>query len=265
MQLERAIVFLAWGETFIEEVVSCIQRSQSFLDYPYVLITDENTSVSESQLLFFNEIIRGKFETNGLLRKAEMIKFLPDKYEVFLFLDSDTTVIEDISLGFEKAERFQLAVSPAPHYSLDYFSTFREIMEKEKIAQKGQVQFNTGVIFFKNTPQICSLFELWMMLALKYRKQFTNDQPFFSLAMEIADFNPYMLSISYNYRAFGDPISGLVRIWHSRGKLPRSINKFKRPWPPRRAFPNKVIYPSKIKKYTRKIKKKLLLFTNSVG
>lgn len=241
MMKKRAVVFLAWGERFIQEVESCVRRSKAIQGYDFILITDQDTDLGRFQC-DFAEVIKASFETKGLLRKTELIKFLPERYDSYLFLDSDTVVIEDISLGFEKAERFEIAASPAPHYSLDYFWGFDRVMNLERIDCKGQLQYNTGVIFFKNSPTVKSIFKRWMELALKYQEEFTNDQPFFSLAMEGLDFNPYTLSISYNYRGFGDAISGVVRVWHSHGELPVNINEFKKAWPPRRAWPSKVAF-----------------------
>lgn len=239
---KHAIVFLAWGKKYVTEVESCIRRSKAIEGYDIVLITDLATDLDGLQHRF-TEVIRASFETEGLLRKAELVKFLPEKYDVYLFLDSDTVVIEDISLGFEKAERFSIAVAPAPHYSLDYFWGFDRIMALEGTPCKGQLQYNTGVIFVRNSPTVKLIFQRWMELALKYQEEFKNDQPFFSLAMEQLNFNPYTLSISYNYRGFGDAISGVVRIWHSHGELPANINEFKIAWPPRRAWPSRVIFP----------------------
>ena len=236
-----AVVFLAWGEKYIKEVESCINESQGIQDYDFVLITDMDTQLDNLGCQF-NHVVRASFETQGLLRKTELAKFLPEGYDAYLFLDSDTVVVEDISLGFAKAEKFSIAVSPAPHYSLDYFWGFDRIMRLEGMPCKGQLQYNTGVIFFQNSQIVRSVFQHWMDLAFRYQKKCKNDQPFFSLAMEELDFNPYTLSISYNYRGFGDSISGLVRIWHSHGKLPERINEFKVAWPPRRAWPSKVIY-----------------------
>lgn len=240
---KQAVIFLAWGEKYIKEVKFCIEQSKAIRDFECILITDTETDL-QNLPSGFTEVIRAPFESEGLIRKAELIKFLPDNYDIFLFLDSDTVVIEDISLGFEKAEKFSIAVSPAPHYSLDYFFGFDQVMAAENVPCKGQLQYNTGIIFFKNTSVTRAVFECWMNLALKHQKICNNDQPFFSLAMEKLDFNPYTLSISYNYRGFGDAISGIVRIWHSHGDLPENINEFTIAWPPRRAEPAKVIFPS---------------------
>ena len=81
-------------------------------------------------------------------------------------------------------------------------------------------------------------------LGSKYGNEYGGDQPFFTLAMEQLNFNPYTLSISYNYRGCGDGISGLVRIWHSHGKMPENINQFKVVVPLRRAWPSKLIQPN---------------------
>lgn len=261
MKKEEAVVFLAWGEEFIQEVESCIKRSKAILGYDLILITDEETDLENLQCSF-TEVVRAPFETQGLLRKTEMFEFLPDTYDTYLFLDSDTVVIEDISFGFKKADEFSIAIAPAPHYSLDYFLKFDKIMELEGVPCKGQLQYNTGVIFFKRSQVVQSVFEQWMLLAVKYQKDFINDQPFFTLAMEALNFNPYTLSISYNYRGFGDAISGIVRIWHSHGTLPEKINERATAWPLRKAFPSKVVFSkrptgpvsrlrSKIKKLTR--------------
>ena len=81
-------------------------------------------------------------------------------------------------------------------------------------------------MIFDNSPAARSVLERWMFLALKYQNEFRNDQPFFSMAMEQLGFNPYTLSLSYNYRGFGDSISGIVRVWHSRASIPEEINEF---------------------------------------
>lgn len=234
-----AVVFLAWGEKYINEVYSCITQSEKFLqDYDLILITD---LISETKHIshLLTKVIRAEFEEIGLQRKTELHKFIPSGYKSYLFLDSDTIVIQDISFGFKKAEIHGIALSPAPHYSLDAFWGFDEIMSKEKELRRGQLQYNTGVIFFNSSPIVKEVFSKWRQLGNKY-KYFKNDQPFFTLAMEQLIFNPYTLSISYNYRGFGDSISGDVRIWHSHGSMPKELNSYKVTWPPRRAWPGRV-------------------------
>ena len=238
----RAIIFMAWGETFVREVENCIGRSNWGADFDVILLTDEATSIGKMQEKLTG-VVRCDFRMSGYLRKTEMMRYVPDGYDSFLFLDSDTVVVEDISLGFEMAERFQIAMSPAPHYSLESFWGFDRIMRAEGVRCAGQMQYNTGVIFFQKCPAVAAVFARWEELAVKHGADYKVDQPFFTLAMEQLEFNPYTLSISFNYRGFGDAISGLLRIWHSHGEMPQGINTFKRSWPPRRAWPSKLVFP----------------------
>ena len=244
MTKKHAVVFLAWGDKYLKEVERCVKNSPFIATYAKVLITDQDT-VLDGVDVAFTEVIRATFETQGLLRKTEMARLLPDTYDAYLFLDSDTIVIEDISLGFEKAEQVGIAAAVAPHYSLDWFHAFDRYMKLEGVPCLGQLQYNTGVIFFSNSPAVKAVFQLWMELGLKYRQEYSNDQPFFTLAMEKLGFTPYTLTLCYNYRGFGDPISGLVRIWHSNGRMPRRINEHPEAWPGRMAWPSRVLVPKR--------------------
>lgn len=241
---DYAIVFLAWGDKYLAEVEDCLDKSRHHIrHYDKILITDEKSDVTSLKSLVTN-VVRADFRLNGLLRKTEIAGHLPIGYKGYLLLDSDTIVIGNISLGFEMADLHGVAIAPAPHYSLDVFLKFGRIMEMEMLQPMGQLQYNTGVIFFNTSEKVHSLFRKWEELAMKYQDP-ANDQPFFTLAMETTGFNPYTLSISYNYRGVGDAISGDVRIWHSHGSMPDNINEYDFPWPPRRAWPGRVDYPQR--------------------
>ncbi len=239
----RAILFLAWGDSYIREALRCISES-TLPAYDTFLITDQASDVPSGHLT----VIRGAFKTNGRLRKTELIDFLPPGYKSFLFLDSDTRVLSDIDSGFSKAEAHGIAAAPAPHYSLDHFWGFGKIMEAEGVSRSGQLQYNTGVIFFSLTEETRRIFRLWKELGTKYAHTAFSDQPFFTLAMEKNNFSPYTLSPGYNYRGFGDSISGIVRIWHSHRAMPENINQFEFAWPPRRVINGRVVYPERARR-----------------
>lgn len=217
----RTIVFLAWGEQAIDGVVRCLKESQ-LPDYPVIVITDETTpthnlpdkvSVTRKDLHFFS----------GKVRKSALLSLLPAGLETVLFLDVDTIVLDDISLGFDMAEKHGIAMAPAPHYSLADFRNFRQIMIQEGLMPRGQLLYNSGVIFFSlKHPQTRPVFDLGLALARKYPDAPWGDQTYLTLAMELLSFNPYTLSPSFNHRAFGELISGSLRIWHSYRSLPDS-------------------------------------------
>ena len=101
------------------------------------------------------------------------------------------------------------------------FRDFRQVMLNEGVAPLGQIIYNSGVVFCQpRRPDVGAVFERTLALAQKYRDKIWSDQTYLSLAMELSGFNPYTLSSSFNYRAFGELISGSIRIWHSYEPLP---------------------------------------------
>jgi hypothetical protein len=167
------------------------------------------------------EVVRRDCQLSGKARKTEFFQHLPEQIETALLLDADTRVIGDISLGFEKAEQHGMAIVPAPHYSLADFRDFREVMLNEGVTPLGQIIYNSGVIFCQpHRPDVRTVFDRTLALGQKYRDRVWSDQTYLSLAMEIERFNPHTLSPSFNYRAFGELISGSIRIWHSYEPLP---------------------------------------------
>ncbi len=218
MKSNRAIVFPAWGAEWIDRVGSCIRESQ-LPPYPIFLMTDAVTDVSA--LPAGIKVVRGDCQLSGKAKKTEFFTCLPEQIETALFLDADTRIIDDISLGFEKAEQHGMAIVPAPHYSLADFRDFRQVMVNEGVTPLGQIIYNSGVIFCQpHRSDVHAVFDRTLALAQKYRDKEWSDQTYLSLAMEIEGFNPYTLSPSFNYRAFGELISGSIRIWHSYEPLP---------------------------------------------
>jgi hypothetical protein len=222
----RAIIFFAWGPKYIDQVASCIRESQ-LPKYPIFVITDAATDVSG--LPPGVEAVRRDCQLSGKARKTELLTRLPEQIETALLLDADTRVIDDISLGFEKAEKHGIAMAPAPHYSLADFRDFRQVMLNEGITPRGQIIYNSGVIFFApHRPDVRAVFDRTLSLARKYSDSAWNDQTYLTLAMELLDFNPYTLSPSFNHRAFGELISGSIRIWHSYEPLPRNAGSLEK-------------------------------------
>jgi hypothetical protein len=214
----RSILFLAWGDRFIADVVRSIRESQ-LPDYPITLITDKSSDTGQVPVEI--SVLRRDLKLSGKAIKCQLLAELPDGFETVLFLDADTRVIGPIALGFEKAELHGIAMTPAPHYSLEEFRQFRRVMMREEVTPQGQIIYNSGVMFLAaHKPEVRAVLHLAYALARKDPAAHWSDQPYISLAMEMSRFNPYTLSPSFNYRAFGELISGSVRIWHSYSPVP---------------------------------------------
>ena len=222
------VVWVAWGDRYVRDAA----RSRASITDRSIrtcLITDRASKAAAPAV--FDHVIEADFKLTSYLRKCELYRLLPDGYETYLFLDVDTTVIGDISLGFDKAKRYGIAMAQAPRYTLERFQGFDEIMRAAGVTPRGQLQFNSGVIFFHKTPAVEAVLLKWESLAHELgtgsydalAKRF-GDQPYLTLAMELLEFNPYSLSTSFNHRAKGELIDGEIRIWHSYKPLPPDLN-----------------------------------------
>jgi len=218
----RAVVFMAWGDKFVGHVADCIRESR-FPDYPIYLITDHTTNCEALPQRV--TVVRNDLEFKGKLAKVELLRNLPDHLETVLFLDVDTRILADISLGFEKAEQHGIAMAPAPHYSLEDFRNFGVVMDRVGVPRQGQLLYNSGVMFFQaQNPRVQEMFAIACQVAEGDAEAPWGDQTYLTLAMEMTGLNPYTLSSSFNHRAFGELISGSLRIWHSYRPLPKGAD-----------------------------------------
>ena len=233
----RSIVYQVWGREHLVRAMASA-RSAAPLGVPAVLVSDTATIRRLPAEHPFSEVVETTFSEGARMEKTRLWDHLPEGYDSFLFLDADTEILGDVGLGFEKAEIHGIAAAPAVHYSLDAFFGFEELMRFAEVVPRGQLQYNTGVLFFVRRPDVEAVFRTWHRLAVEVTRATgwkRVDQPFFTLALEKLDFNPYTLSPSFNYRALaGEPASGDIRIWHSFHPAPPDVNEYEEAWPMRR-------------------------------
>ncbi len=241
MKKNRAVVFLAWGDHYLNEIANSLHNSK-LAEYDKYLLTEHTFADREFAGV---KVIGVDFKSQGFIRKSEMLDFVPEGYDSYIFLDSDTKVIGDVSFGFEKAEKYGISLAIEPHYCLDRYFDFGKIMKREGIENRGQLQYNTGVIFFSINDTVRKVFSKWKEFSTTYFSDFNNDQPYFTMALEACSFNPYTLSINYNYRGTGEHISGEVRIWHSHYQMPEQINENVDLWPMRSVYNGKLKIPKR--------------------
>ena len=241
----RAIVNMVWGAKFVEQSLQCA-ASAAFMEIPFVLITD---AASEQYIPADHPFARVKiverFRSYDWLNKSTLWDHLPEEYNSFLYLDTDTVILDDVRFGFDQAEKFGFAASQATSYCLPSHHEFRRIMTATGLPDAGQLQYNAGVYFFVRRPDVEAVFELYQESAYALSEQFhyrnragkKADQPFLTYAMERLDFNPYTLSINYCYRALdAEPVCGDIRIWHSHSPVPEGLNEYESYKGPRRRY-----------------------------
>lgn len=231
----RAIVYVAWGKTHINEAMVSARTAAS-VGVDRFLITDHESREFLPPEVPFEQIIENVFSLPGQLAKTEMFDLLPLEYDSFLFLDADTHILLDIAQGFEKAEVYGIAVAQAAAYSFEDFWGFNKILDEIGFRSKGILLYNSGVIFFSRSPEAWKVLKTWHELCRSAEGDVSawGDQPYLTLAIETLGFNPYTLSTAYNYRNFGELAHGAIRIWHSHTPPPSDVNQFDHSWPPRR-------------------------------
>jgi hypothetical protein len=227
--MKRAAIWLCWGERYLELAARCaagVHIDRYLICPPEDLRGDIEMS--------FTGVIPVTDLARNMLDKSRVPELLPSGYDSFVYLDTDTRVLGDISFAFEKAEQHGIAVAPAPHYNLSQFFGFGRILDALGEPRADQMQYNAGVIFFSPTERVKTVFRRWRQLCTETKGFLENDQPFLTLAMEQSGFLPYVLSPAYNFRGnSGDLLVGGVRIWHNSAEPPSDLNTFDAPWPPR--------------------------------
>ena len=229
--MKRAIVYVAWGERFIQEAMTSAATA-AIVGVDRLLITNAESRQYLQPDAPFERVIEYTFKLPGLLAKTEIIDILPFEYDSFLLLDADTFILMDIDQGFEKAEMHGIAAVQATAYGLEHFVGFGKVLSEIGFNSREILQYNTGVIFFTRAPAAWRIMKKWHEFCSTAGGDVEwTDQPYFTLAMEILGFNPYTLSLAYNYRNFGEVVSGRIRIWHSHTPPPEDVNTFEDPCP----------------------------------
>jgi hypothetical protein len=228
-----AVVWLCWGEEYLEEARESALTTMP-LGIDRLLITDADMAKLVERDGVFTTVIPAELPYGSNINKSRLIDLIPAHYESILYLDSDTRVLGDVSLGFEKARQHGIAIAPAPHYNLSEFFGFNRVLTQHGLKPAGQMQYNAGVIFCHLSGEVRKVLSCWRDLCHGAAHEWTNDQPFLTLAFEQSGFQPYVLSPLYNYRSLGELAVGQIRIWHSHHLPPLDLNDGETAWPPRR-------------------------------
>lgn len=155
-----------------------------------------------------------------LLDKARMVDLTP--FDETLFLDADTVVLGDLSLGFDMATRHGLACCVCECPWAQRYNGW----------QGEGVEYNTGVLFW--TKDAKPLMRRWQEVATMIDSSMTwthdggkqttmpiNDQAGFAYAVRQTGFNPFVLPMNYNLRPkWHRQWFGPVKVWHDYGHVP---------------------------------------------
>jgi len=205
---ERGVLYMVWGkrhEAMLERSIASVRDHHPELPVHVERLPDDST----------------------LLDKAAMADASP--FEQTLFLDADTVVLDRLDFGFDKAERFgvALAINENP-WARRYAGIDGETVE-----------YNNGVVFF--TPQARPIFDAWRDCVNeidsrqviggggKFRQMPVASQASFAVAVERSGAPPFVLPVNWNLRPnWHRSWFGPIKIWHSFNPPPEGVLAFNR-------------------------------------
>lgn len=203
--MTRGVLYLIWGEAMdalCERSIASLRRVHPDLPVHVERLPNGST----------------------LLDKARMAALSP--FESTLYLDCDTVVLDDLTFGFEKAERFGLAcaICECPWGS------------RYPCINGDMVEYNTGVVFFSNT--LPETFKLWQTFngsidsSISWeengvaKRMGCNDQAGFAMAMDSAGYSPFVLPLNWNFRQHWHwNWFGRIKVWHDTKAPPKGLWK----------------------------------------
>jgi len=96
--MKRALIWLSWGGRHVAEAIESARTANS-LDADRILITDRASMGQVQGAEAFTAVAPLEPVYGNNLEKSRLVDLLPTGYESFLFRDSDTHILDDLSLG----------------------------------------------------------------------------------------------------------------------------------------------------------------------
>ena len=214
MGAPRGILFIAFGEYWVEECKRAISSIRRVSNLPIAVVAEAEWDAGVTPEYF---VIREK--APGYASKPRYI-FSGSPFEQTLFLDTDTLTLSDPEPVFGLLEYYDVGVR------------FGGPMLSEGPALKFHTQCNSGVMLFKKTPVVAEMFADWNSLyqeaALKFADagdlRGLNDQRSLSIALARSKARPAHLAEYLNFALFETIYTySPVVILHGRDKYLRQI------------------------------------------
>lgn len=200
----RGIIYIASGQSFIEAATASARSLKEHnSDLPVTLFTDDafNHPVFDNIVEVEDSIAE---KGDSLLSEKHI------QYEECLYLDADTFVCDDISDVFDLLDRSDIAM--AHNEARSWYH--REFYESKAIdVPEAFPEYNSGVVAFRDTKGVRSLFESWK----EYYETFgyERNQPALRVALFESNVNLATLPPEYNFMTHTIGFaSGDVKILH---------------------------------------------------
>lgn len=182
----NGVVYVTYGLKTKKEVVESIRSLKQHNNLPITVI---------DEFLFPNE-----FQTDG--QRARWAKLnIPElvDYDNILYLDADTRVKSNLSIGFQLLDDgWDMALAPSKNQDGDLFVHISDIQEKmvtlEEIENSWPLQLQCGVMWFSR-ERCTNFFKCWRE---EYRRYGDQDQAAFLRALQREPIRVWLLGRPFN-------------------------------------------------------------------
>lgn len=158
----NGVVYVTYGPKAKQEAMESIKSLKKHNNLP-VTVIDESRFDGQPVMTDSQRARWGKLNIDRLV-----------DYDNVLYLDSDTRVNGDLSMGFSLLGGWDMALAPSKNQDANLFAHIPDKAEKqvtlEEIGNPWPLQLQAGVIWF-NRQRCAGFFEAWRSEYLRYQDQ----------------------------------------------------------------------------------------------
>jgi len=195
----KGVVFVAFGYKYLMMTAhSAVSVKQTNPDLDVAVLTNLklNRDFLWHDRKLFDHVVHFDLENkDNRLIKTNLYEHSP--FDRSLFLDCDTEVVDDVSVGFKYLDRFDLAFRPHD-YPVSYKDDYQINIG---IPTKDFSHWNSGVFFFKKNEKTKAFFKTWHEAHKKFG--YSMDQPSLVYAIYNNDVRVLPLNLTWN---IGQPL-----------------------------------------------------------
>ncbi len=203
LMYREGVCYVVYGEAACREASLSIDTLRAVSPYRVMVMGDEIAGADGLEV--------EQVDPGGRWTKIRLDELSP--FEHTLYLDADTRVYGDLSVGFKLLEAgWDMAMTPSANQNGDALWHI-DVREKERtIEDWGMVplQLQAGVFYFRKSPAVLDFFQAWRWYWSEYRDQ---DQAAFLRALRDCPVKIWLL---------GRPFNGGAVVAHRFGALRRN-------------------------------------------
>jgi hypothetical protein len=213
MNAHRGVVYLAYGQKYIEEAQVSAQSVKRFMPNLKIVVFTDASPTDPSAFDAVTPLVQ---TAHPRTHSDKLACMLQSPFDQTLFLDTDTFVCAAFSELFDLMEHFDIAMTHDRRY-VDWFPENTGVPDAFR-------EFNQGVVVFRRSDGLRDTLEKAMLWADRIAAEtgITYDQPPLRIALYHSNLRIAALTHEYNcrYHSFGY-LNGEVKILHGRipGKL----------------------------------------------